>query len=74
MLIQLLDFIVEAKQENPSYKIPKIKIFQTNTIETPSLLSNEKQSTKDIKNKSEKFKDGFDFVVGNPPYLEAKDG
>ena len=72
ILLQLLDLIIGAKQNNPRYKVPKINIFQTNTIETPSLLSNEKQSTKDIKNKSEKFKDGFDFVVGNPPYLEAK--
>ena len=72
LLIQLLDLIVEAKRENPKYKIPKINIFQTNTIETPSLLSVEQQEIKDIKNKTGKFAGGFDFVVGNPPYLEAK--
>ncbi|MBI2050498.1 MAG: transcriptional repressor LexA [Parcubacteria group bacterium] len=72
ILIQLLDLIVEIKKENPNYKIPKIKIFQTNTMETPALLSNEKQEIKDIKNKCGKFENGFDFVVGNPPYLEAK--
>ncbi len=72
ILIQLLDLIIEAKHENPKYKVPKIKIFQTNTIETPSLLSADEQEIKDLKNKTEKFIDGFDFVVGNPPYLEAK--
>lgn len=72
MLIQLLDLIVEAKQENPKYIIPKINIFQTNTMETPSLLSLEQQEIRNIKNKTGKFADGFDFVVGNPPYLEAK--
>lgn len=72
MLIQLLDLIVEAKEKNPKYTVPKINIFQTNTIETPSLLSIEEQMIKDIKNKTGKFDDGFDFVVGNPPYLEAK--
>lgn len=74
MLIQLLDLIVEAKEENPKYTVPKINIFQTNTMETSSLLrlSTEEQTTKDIKNKTGKFGDGFDFVVGNPPYLEAK--
>jgi methylase of polypeptide subunit release factors len=72
ILLQLLDLIIEAKQNNPKYKIPKIKIFQTNTIETPSLLSTDGQETKDIKNKSGNLADGFDFVVGNPPYLEAK--
>lgn len=72
MLIQLLDLIVEAKQESPKYKIPKIKIFQTNTIEMPSLLSVEELEIRDIKNRAGKFIDGFDVVVGNPPYLEAK--
>lgn len=72
ILIQLLDLIVEAKEENSNYIVPKINIFQTNTIETPSLLSGEEQGIKDIKNKTGKFSNGFDFVVGNPPYLEAK--
>ncbi len=72
MLIQLLDLIVEVKKENPKYIIPKIKIFQTNSMETPSLLSNDEQEVKDIKNKTGHFIEGFDFVVGNPPYLEAK--
>ncbi|HAZ16792.1 MAG TPA: hypothetical protein DCY49_02740 [Candidatus Jacksonbacteria bacterium] len=72
MLIQLLDLIVEVKKDNPKYIVPKIKIFQTNSMETPSLLSNEEREIKDIKNKAGRFVDGFDFVVGNPPYLEAK--
>lgn len=71
-LLQLLDLIVEAKRDNPNFKIPKINIFQTNTIETPLLLSKETKDARDIKNKSGKFINGFDFVVGNPPYLEAK--
>gem|GEM_PF-15148 len=72
ILIQLLDIIVEIKKENPRYKMPKIKIFQTNTMETPTLLSNEEQEIRDIKNRSGQLAPGFDFVVGNPPYLEAK--
>ncbi|KKQ55453.1 MAG: methyltransferase BseMII protein [Parcubacteria group bacterium GW2011_GWA2_38_13] len=72
ILLQLLDLIIEAKQNNQKYKVPKIKIFQTNTIETPFLLSADEQEIKDIKNKSNKFASGFDCIVGNPPYLEAK--
>jgi len=72
ILLQLLDLIIEVKQNNHNFKVPKINIFQTNTIETPSLLTDDEQNIKDIKNKSGKFIDGFDFVVGNPPYLEAK--
>jgi len=72
ILIQLLDLIIEIKKENPKYKTPKIKIFQTDTMETPQLLSADDQEVRNIKNKTGKFADGFDFVVGNPPYLEAK--
>ena len=73
ILIQLLDLIIEIKKDNPKYNVPKINIFQTNSMETPSLLSiDDEQEVKDIKQKSGKFIDGFDFVVGNPPYLEAK--
>ncbi len=72
LLIQLLDLIIEIKKENLKYKVPKIKIFQTNTIETPQLLSADDQEIKNIKNKTGKFANGFDFVIGNPPYLEAK--
>lgn len=72
ILLQLLDIIIEIKQNNHKFKVPKINIFQTNTMESLSLLSNEEQNIKDIKNKTGKFIDGFDFVVGNPPYLEAK--
>ena len=72
ILLQLLDLIIEVKQSKHDFEVPKINIFQTNTIETPSLLSDDEQNIKDIKNKSGKFTDGFDFVVGNPPYLEAK--
>jgi len=72
ILIQLIDLIVEAKRKNLKRKIPKINIFQTNSMKMPTLLSHEEQTIEDIKNKVGRFSDGFDFVVGNPPYLEAK--
>ena len=72
ILLQFLDLVVEAKKEDKNYSIPKINIFQTNTIESPNLLSNDLLIVKEIKNKTNRFSQGFDFVVGNPPYLEAK--
>lgn len=72
MLIQLLDIIVLAKKEHPAFIVPKINIFRTNTMGTTNLFNKDEQAIKDIKNKTGKFSDGFDFVVGNPPYLEAK--
>ena len=73
ILIQLLDLTVQAKHENPGYKVPRIKIFQTNTIQSISLLDTDHQEEiENIKNKTGHLASGFDFVVGNPPYLEAK--
>ena len=72
ILIQLLDLILDIKKQNKNYTIPKINIFQTNTIEITNLLNSETKKVNDIKNKLNEFNYGFDFVVGNPPYLEAK--
>src|SRR3989338_7968597 len=72
ILIQLLDLIIEAKRKNRDYVVPKIHIFQTNTIAAPSLVDGNEQTVWDVKNKAGAFQSGFDFVVGNPPYLEAK--
>ena len=72
ILLQFLDLVVKAKKEDKNYSIPKINIFQTNTIESPNLLSNDLPIVKEIKNKTGRFAQGFDFVVGNPPYLETK--
>ena len=72
ILLQFLDLVAEVKKRDKNYSTPKINIFQTNTIETPNLLSKDLSIVKEIKNKTGKFRQGFDFVVGNPPYLEAK--
>lgn len=72
ILLQCLDLIADIKKKNKNYSIPKINIFQTNTIESPNLLSVDLQIVKEVKNKTGRFNQGFDFVVGNPPYLEAK--
>jgi hypothetical protein len=72
ILLQFLDLVVEIKEKDKNYSIPKINIFQTNTIESVNLLSEDLPITKEIKNRIGQFTQGFDFVVGNPPYLEAK--
>ncbi len=72
ILLQFLDLIVEAKERDKNYLVSKINIFRTNTIESPNLLSKDLPIVKEIKNKTGRFAQGFDFVVGNPPYLEAK--
>jgi len=72
ILIQLLDVIKVVKTKNPKYTLPKINIFRANTIAKGSLFDEEPAVIKQLKNKEGIFSRGFDFVVGNPPYLEAK--
>lgn len=51
----------------------KLNIFNTNSIENRTdLLNKEELEIVEIKNRIGKYKDGFDYIVGNPPYLEAK--
>ena len=74
LLLQLLDYIIElrSKKDNLNYQVPKINIYQTNSIEFYGMFGDQNSVVSDIKNRRGKFQDGFDFVVGNPPYLEAK--
>ena len=72
ILIQLLDLIIEAKKDNPRFEVQRISIFLTNTVEPTTLLTREHSAIAEIKDCRGQFKSGFDYVVGNPPYLEAK--
>lgn len=72
ILLQFLDLVAEVKERDKNFSVPKINVFQTNTIESPNLLSKDLPIIKEIKNKMGRFAHGFDFVVGNPPYLESK--
>ena len=70
LLFAMFNLLQEIKKENPGFKPKEFNLFLTNSV-------NKKDSSDDetifcLKNREGKFKSGFDFVVGNPPYLEAK--
>jgi len=72
ILLQLLPFIKDLlKEKRGRFLIPKINIYQTNSIQKNNL---KEMGTiqYNIKNRIENFKDGFDYVIGNPPYIESK--
>lgn len=72
LLMQLIDMLVAARAVDASYTLPRLHIYHTNTLEQPALLSAEQEVVHAIKTASGDFTGGFDFVLGNPPYVEAK--
>lgn len=86
LLFQVIDLIKEAKKENPEFEMGKFNIFETDSLRIPeekepelfkeynSEWFEDAETVRQIKLKEGKFTDGFDFVVGNPPYVRADSG
>ncbi|MBC8525552.1 MAG: Eco57I restriction-modification methylase domain-containing protein [Candidatus Cloacimonetes bacterium] len=58
------------KKYNSAFKIKEFNLFLTNSVNKKDFRDVETIFC--LKNRMGEFKGGFDFVVGNPPYLEAK--
>jgi len=84
LLIQVVDLLKQAKDANKLQEcsIDRFNVYNTDSlllpksqeIRTPLLnpvLDLELSTVSQIKTKTGKFADGFDFVVGNPPYVRA---
>jgi len=85
LLFQVIDLINEAKKANPDFSMGKFNIFVTDSLRMPKVeeqgqlsfgeesseYMEEAEIVKQIKLKQGDFSQGFDFVVGNPPYLKA---
>jgi len=84
LLIQVIDLLKQAKDQGrlPDCTIDRFNVYNTDSlllpkrenIRTPLLnpiLNLELLIVDKIKTKSEEFSEGFDFVVGNPPYVRA---
>jgi len=70
LLFTTSDLLREIINHNSAFKTKEFNLFFTNSV-------NKKDPSDDeiifcLKNRMGEFKSGFDFVVGNPPYLEAK--
>jgi len=84
LLFQVIDLIKETKSKKSDFELERFNIFQTDTLRNPenkelklfekynSYWLEDAEIVKQIKLKNGKFSEGFDFVVGNPPYVTVK--
>ncbi len=87
LLFQVIDLINEAKQVNPSFAMDKFNIYVTDSLRLPIAQSSTQFSlgeefssdyaedaevVRQIKARGDRFAQGFDFVVGNPPYVRTE--
>ncbi len=80
LLFQIIDLFELVRRKDPDYKLPRFKIYQTDSLKLPSTqkdlvafssgklesYAKEHEEVDTIKNKE------FDFVVGNPPYVRVQ--
>lgn len=84
LLIQVLDLIKLAREKHGDISLDRFNIFNTDTLryepETRDRLrgmpfpADELEPAEQIKSGLAKFEEGFDYVVGNPPYVKADEG
>ena len=84
LLIQVIDLLKQVKETGNLREctIDRFNVYNTDSLLLPQsenirstllnpLLDLELSIVSQIKNRTEKFANGFDFVVGNPPYVRA---
>jgi hypothetical protein len=77
LLFQVIDLYSKAVKENQSFKIPRFKIYETDSLELPTDQTNLVQFYSATGKSLAKDKDSidvlkkkkYDFVIGNPPWL-----
>jgi len=80
LLFQSINLYVEAKREDPNFKLPRFNVYQTNSLELPSSQKILWQYTNsrlvhflEEQERIDKLKmKKFHFVVGNPPYVAVQ--
>ena len=80
LLFQIIDLYFKATKENKTFKVPRFKIYGTDSLEIPTEQSNliqfssdtGKNMAEDLKAIEEMKKVNYDFVVGNPPYVKVQ--
>lgn len=81
LLIQVLDLVKRAQEEGLSFTVDRFAIHSTDSllvnadltdaIGTERGLFDEEVMPELAKARAGIFKDGFDFLIGNPPYVRA---
>jgi hypothetical protein len=81
LLIQVLDLVKRAQEEGLSFTVDRFAIYSTDSLlvnrdlmDTPGTatgLFDDDVVPEMAKARAGEFKDGFDFLIGNPPYVRA---
>jgi type I restriction-modification system DNA methylase subunit len=79
LLFQIIDLYSKAAKANNSFKVPRFKVYETDSLEMPTTQSNlthfygatGKSLAKDKDASDELKRKKYDFVVGNPPYVRT---
>lgn len=84
LLIQVLDLIRLAREKDGDVTLDRFNIYNTDTLryepETRDCLRGlpfeaaDLEPAEQLKSRLARFSEGFDFVVGNPPYVRADEG
>lgn len=79
ILIEIMDLAIKAYIKDNNFKMDKLNILIGDFTTVPDAivpftvnkdnLFKESKELNDLKTKSGKFKDGFDIVIGNPPFI-----
>ena len=79
LLFQVIDLYSKVVKENRGFKVPRFKVYETDSLEMPTEQTNishfygetGKSLAKDKDTSDEMKKKKYDFVVGNPPYVNT---
>lgn len=81
LLIQVLDLVRRAQDEGLSFTVNRFAIYATDSLlvnrDLTDMPGSEKALFEEdivpelVKARAGEFKDGFDFLIGNPPYVRA---
>lgn len=79
LLFQIIDLYSKAAKANNAFKVPRFKVYETDSLEPPTQQANiaqfygptGKSLAKDTEATDELKRKKYDFVVGNPPYVRT---
>jgi type I restriction-modification system DNA methylase subunit len=80
LLFQIIDLYFKAVKGNKTFRVPRFKVYETDSLEMPTEQLNMtqfygatgKNLAKDKDMSDELKKKKYDFVVGNPPYVKVQ--